>query len=150
MALNVPNERGAFHWFATGITVVWASGAAVCQWLVTRPRWTTVAMFAWGALDVVMATLMMERGQGPKSALLIGYPLLIVGTSLRYRISLLWFVTGLCTACYLAMVVEAAWRRPEMQVATKDWVIFSLGLLILGFLTHQLLRKLRAAMISDR
>jgi len=40
--------------------------------------------FGWAALDVLMATLMMARGQGPRSALLVGYPLLIVGTALRF------------------------------------------------------------------
>jgi hypothetical protein len=93
---------------------------------------------------------MMERGQGPRSALLIGYPLLIVGTVLRYRISLLWFVTALSVASYLGMVSEAALRRPHLAVGIKDWAIFTLGLLILGFLQHQFLRRLRAAMASDR
>jgi hypothetical protein len=93
---------------------------------------------------------MMVRGQGPRSALLVGYPLLIVGTALRFRISLLWFVTGLCVAGYLGMVAEAEWRRPALAVGVKDWLIFSLGLLILGFLQHQFLRRLRAAMASEK
>jgi serine/threonine-protein kinase len=150
LALGAPNEGGSFHWFATGLTVAWASGASLCQWLVNRSRWSTAATFAWAALDVMMATLMMARGQGPRSALLIGYPLLIVGTALRFRISLLWFVTGLCVASYVGMVVEAEWRRPALAVGVKDWLIFSLGLLILGFLQHQFLRRLRAAMASEK
>jgi serine/threonine-protein kinase len=150
LALDVPNEGGDFHWFATGVTIAWASGAVGFQWLATRTRWGEAATFGWGALDVVMATLMMLRGQGPHSALLIGYPLLIVGTALRYRISLLWFVTGLCVTGYLGMVAEAAWRRPHLAVGMKDWIVFTLGLLILGFLQHQFLRRLHAALASER
>jgi serine/threonine-protein kinase len=149
MALGAPNEGGDFHWFATGLTVVWASGAVAFQWLVTSSRWSVPATFGWAAMDVLMATLMMARGQGPRSALLIGYPLLIVGTALRFRISLLWFVTGLCVAGYLSLVGEAAWRRPDLAVGITNWMMFTLGLLILGFLQHQFLRRLRAAMASD-
>jgi serine/threonine-protein kinase len=150
LALGVENEGGNFHWFATGLTLAWATGAIAFQWLVTKSRWSEAATFGWAALDVVMATLMMARGQGPRSALLIGYPLLIVGTALRFRISMLWFVTTLCIASYLSMVAEAAWRRPLLAVPVKDWMIFSLGLLILGFLQHQFLRRLRAAIATER
>jgi tRNA A-37 threonylcarbamoyl transferase component Bud32 len=150
LALGAPNEGGDFHWFATGVTVVWASGAAAFQWLSSRPRWSTVATYGWAALDVVMATLMMARGQGPRSALVVGYPLLIVGTALRFRISLLWYVTGLCIAGYLGLVAEAAWRRPQLAVSPKDWMIFCLSQLILAYLQHQLLRRFRAAMASER
>jgi hypothetical protein len=150
LELGAPNEGGDFHWFATGLTLAWASGAVVFQWLVTRSRWSVAATFGWATLDVLMATLMMARGQGPRSALLIGYPLLIVGTALRFRTSLLWFVTGLCIAGYLGMVSEAAWRRPHLAVGITNWLIFTLGLVILGFLQHQFLRRLRAAMASER
>jgi serine/threonine-protein kinase len=149
LALGAPNEGGDFHWFATGLTVAWASGAITFQWLVTSSRWSTAATFGWAAMDVLMATLMMARGQGPRSALLIGYPLLIVGTALRFRISLLWFVTGLCVAGYLSLVGEASWRRPDLAVGVTNWMVFTLGLFILGFLQHQFLRRLRAAMASD-
>jgi eukaryotic-like serine/threonine-protein kinase len=150
LALGVPNEGGDFHWFATWITLGWGTGAIAFQWLVTRTRWSVPATFGWAALDVLMATLMMARGQGPRSALLVGYPLLIVGTALRFRISLLWFVTCLCVASYLGMVIDAEWRRPELHIGVKDWLIFSLALVILGFLQHQFLRRLRAAMASER
>jgi len=36
-----------------------------------------------------------------------------------------------------------------LAVGIKDWLIFTLGLLILGFLQHQFLRRLRAAMGSE-
>jgi serine/threonine-protein kinase len=150
LALGVPNEGGDFHWFATALTLSWACGAIAFQWLVTRSRWAEFATFGWAALDVLMATAMMARGQGPRSALLVGYPLLIVGTALRFRISLLWFVTGLCVASYLGMVIEAEWRRPYLAIGVKDWLIFSLALVILGFLQHQFLRRLRAAMASEK
>jgi hypothetical protein len=59
---------------------------------------------------------------------------------------LLWFVTGLCIAGYLGIVIEAAWHRPYLAVGIKSWLAFTLGLLILAFVQHQVLRRLRAAM----
>jgi serine/threonine-protein kinase len=150
LALGAPNEGGDFHLFATGLTLTWAAGAIFFQWLANRPRWSTVATFGWVALDVLMATIMMARGQGPRSALLVGYPLLIVGTALRFRISLLWFVTALCIVGYLSLVAEAAWRRPRLALGITDSMVFVIALLILGFLQHQFLRRLRAALASER
>jgi serine/threonine-protein kinase len=150
LALGSKNEGGDFHVFATWVTVAWASGAIACQWLVARSRFGEAATYGWAALDVLMATLMMWRGQGPRSALLIGYPLLITGTALRFRPALIWFVTGLCVASYLGMVAEAYWRRPDLAVPIKDWLVFSLAQVILGFLQHQLLRRVRTAIAAER
>jgi len=150
LAMGVPNEGGGFHWFATWLTLGWAAGAGAFQWLVNRSRWGQAATYGWAALDVTMATLMMWRGQGPRSALLVGYPILITGTALRFRTSLLWFVTGLCMAGYLGLVAEAHWRRPLLEVGFKDWGIFLLAQLILGYLQHQLLRRVRAVMTAER
>ncbi len=150
LALGSANEGGSFHWFATWVTVAWISGAVAFQWLVSKPRWREVAVYGWAALDVVMATLMMWRGQGPRSALVCGYPLLIVGATLRFRTPLVWYVTGLCIAGYLGLVAEAAWLRPQLAVPLKDWVIFCLAQVILAYMQHQLLRRFRAAMASER
>jgi len=146
LALDAPNEGGASHWFITGLTLAWASGAVGLQWIVTRSRWSVDATFGWAALTVLMVTLMLELPKGPNSVFLIGYPLLIVGSTLRLRTSLLWFVTGLCIAGYLGIVIEAAWHRPYLAVGIKSWLAFTLGLLILAFVQHQVLRRLRAAM----
>jgi serine/threonine-protein kinase len=150
LALGSQNEGGDFHVFATAITIGWAGGAIFFQWLVTRSRYSEAATYGWAALDVTMATLMMWRGQGPRSALLIGYPLLITGTALRFRPSLIWFVTGLCVTGYLGMVAEAEWRRPQLAVGVKDWLVYALGQVILGFLAHQLLRRVRVAIAAER
>ena len=37
------------------------------------------------------------------------------GAALRFRISLVWFVTGLSVASYFGVVVDAAWRRPDLD-----------------------------------
>ena len=96
-----------------------------------------------------MLTLLLWQGNGPRSALLVVYPLLIAGTALRFRIGLLWLVTSLSAASYIGLVIEASLRRPQFAVQFKDWAIFSLSLLVLGFVQRLLLRRLRAASTSE-
>jgi serine/threonine-protein kinase len=145
IALGVSGEGGDFHVFATWLTLTWAAGAVGFQWLVSRPRWNRPGTYAWAALDVVMLTVLLMRGDGPRSALLVAYLLLIAGTSLRFRVALVWFVTGICLVSYLGMVAHTAWWRPALAVGVKESMIFSLSLLILGALQHQLLLRIRAA-----
>jgi hypothetical protein len=92
-----------------------------------------------------MLTVLLARGDGPRSAVLVGYLLLIAGTTLRFRVSLLWFVTSLCLVSYVGLAAHTAWRRPALAVGVKEMMIFSLSLLILGVLQDQVLRRVRAA-----
>jgi serine/threonine-protein kinase len=150
LGLGTEGEGGFFHWFVTGLVAAWAAGAAAFQrWEARRPRQTT-ATYCWAAFDVLMLSLFFWQGDGPRSAMLIGYPLLIAGTALRFRIGLLWLVTGLSVASYLGLVIEAAWRRPQFAVRFKDWAIFTLSLLVIGFVQRLLLRRLRAASPDER
>jgi serine/threonine protein kinase len=150
MALRTPGEGGSFHWFVTGLIASWASGAAGFQWLVSRTRWSNSATFAWAALDVLMLTLFLFQGDGPQSAMLPGYLLLTAGTALRLRLALVWFVTGLCLLSYAALLLEAVWQRPYFAVPPKDWILFSLSLVVLGLIQHLLLRRLLGAITRDR
>jgi hypothetical protein len=149
MVRGEPNEGGAFHWFATGLTAAWGLGAAVFQWLISRPRGRVAGTFGWAAFDVLMLTLVLLNGDGPHSALLPAYLLLIAGTALRLRISLIWLVTGLCCLSYLVLAAEAAWRRPALTTTWKDGIIFVLSLGILGLIQHFLLRRLRSVINSQ-
>lgn len=84
---SVPTIEGAFHRFVSTIVFSWAVGAAGFQWLASRTRRSGVP-FGWTAFDVLMLSLLIYRGDGPRSALILAYLLLIAGTALRFRISL--------------------------------------------------------------
>jgi eukaryotic-like serine/threonine-protein kinase len=150
LGLGSEGEGGFFHWLVTGLVAAWASGAVAFQRWEARAPCQARPTYCWAAFDVVMLTLFFWQGDGPRSAMLVGYPLLIAGTALRFRLGLLWLVTGLSVASYLGLVLEAALRRPQFAVRLKDWVIFTLSLLVLGFVQRLLLRRLRAASLSER
>jgi hypothetical protein len=143
IGLGVEGEGGGFHWFVTGLVLAWAFGAGAFQWLTSR-RGLKVT-FVWAAFDVLFFTLLLLKGDGPRSALLPGYLLLITGTALRFQVTLVWFVTGLCLLSYLGLLTEAAWRRPHLIPGSASGFIFILSLGIVGLIQSYLLRRARSA-----
>jgi hypothetical protein len=136
-------EGGAWHWFATVLVACWAGGAVGFQWLRDRPGLHWPATYGWAALDVVMFTLLLLRGDGPRSPLLVCYPLLVAGAALRFRAGLVWFVTGLCSASYAILLLDAWLRRPDCLVEVSTAVISLLSQVVMGVLMALLLRRFR-------
>jgi serine/threonine-protein kinase len=152
IAAGVEGQGGSYHWFVTGLVLVWAASAVGCQRLASRPGWRWRATYAWAALDVLLFTALLLRGNGPQSTLLVAYQLLIAGAALRSRIALVWCLTGLCSASYLALQADALWRRPEEKVAVPAHaaVIFVLSLVLMGLIMSLLLRRFRLALAQER
>ncbi len=145
-------EGDDFHWFVTYLLGCWALGAIVLQWLMNRPGWRWPATYGWAAFDVGMFTALLLRADGTKSALLVCYLLLIAGAALRFRLRLVWFVTGLCLASYLVLLADARWRRPQenLLVEVPIAIIFLLSLLLMGVVMTLLLRRFRLALAQER
>src|SRR5262249_41331406 len=140
LLLRAPGEGGFFHRFVTGLMVLWAAGAGAFQWLAVRPRWRSVAVYGWAALDVVLYTALLWVKDEPASPLLVGYLLLIAVAALRFRVALVWFVTELCLGAYLGLALKAHWRRPEDAGALPHVpAVFRLRLLLMGMIKSFLL-----------
>jgi serine/threonine protein kinase len=150
LGLGDLGERGAYHWFLTELLASWALGAAWFQRLAARPRWGTAVTFGWSAFDVFMLTLLLFRGNGPRSVLLPGYLLLTAATALRFRVGLVWFVTGLCVLSFAGLQAEAAWLRPHLALDWSAWNTFALTLCLLGLIQHLLLRRPPSGAAGDR
>jgi serine/threonine-protein kinase len=143
--LHVPGEGGFFHWFVTGLLVAWALGAWFFQWLVQRRGWAEAGTFAWSGMDVVLYTLLLWQADGPRSPLVVGYLLLAGAAALRFRVRLVWFVTGLSLVCYLALTFDAYARRPQMTVPLYHTFLFTLNLAMMGLVLHLVLRRSRVS-----
>ena len=141
--LQRPGEGGAYHAFATQLIPLWFVGAAVFDTLARRTRFRPAAICGWVAMDVVLFTLLLLAGDGPVSAVLVAYPLLVAGAALRFRIGLVWLVAGLATLGYLTTVVDACWHRPHLTPESKAPLPFVLSLLITALILHLVLRRLR-------
>jgi serine/threonine-protein kinase len=140
---DVPGEGGLFHWFVTALLVVWALGASYFQRLVQQRGWATVGTFAWSGMDVVLYTLLLWQADGPKSPLVVGYLLLAGAAALRFRIRLVWWVTGLSLVGYLVLTGDAYLRRPDTAVQPYQTVLFVINLTMMGMILHLVLRRSR-------
>ena len=147
--LQRPGEGGAYHAFATRLIPLWFVGAAVFDTLARRTRFRQAAVCGWVAMDVVLFTLLLLGGDGPSSAVLVAYLLLVAGAALRFRIGLVWLVAGLSTFGYLTTVVDAHWRRPHLAPESKAPLPFVLSLLLTALILHLLLRRLRRSGVAD-
>jgi serine/threonine-protein kinase len=142
---RVEGVDASFHVFVTTLVVAWALLALGFQRLVQRPGWAEIGTFAWSGTDVGLFTLLLSRADGPKSALVVGYLLLVGGAALRYRPRLVGFVTGLSLLGYLGLTLDAKLRRPEMAVRSHESFIFLLSLVLMGLILHLLARRGRTA-----
>jgi hypothetical protein len=143
------DEGGWFHWTVTGLLAVWGLSAWLFQRLTARPWWHVAATYSWAAADVLLLTAFLLIGNGPQSALLVGYHLLIAGTALRFRTGLVWLVTGLCMVSYAVLIV-AAWQLwPKLLPAPQAPAIFELSLALMGLILTQLLRRVRAVVQNE-
>ncbi len=138
-----PDEAGIFHRFVTGLLLLWLAGAVVFQYLARETRSNPVVIYSWAGMDVILFTALLCVADGPRSTILVGYLLLVAGTALRFRISLVWFVTGLSLTGYLWLVLDAHWFRPQLAPAPKAVLPFVLGLGMMGLIMHLLLRRVR-------
>jgi serine/threonine-protein kinase len=137
-----------FHAKVSLIVALWVAGSVVCQWFFERGRWALVADFAWGALDAALLLVVLLVGNGAASALVVGYPLLIVGSGLWFRVRFVWYMTGLSLLSYGALVFDYYTRRPDLHVVMQPQadrhVIFAVALVVLGAMVSYLVERLRS------
>jgi serine/threonine-protein kinase len=151
LAQGTEGMGGPFHWKVTGLMLSWLLLAIGFQWLVGRPRFRRLGVYGWSAVEVIMLTELLLVANGPSSGLVIGYFLLIGAAGLRFRMALVWLVTGLAMASYLAVQTEASWLRSEQALAVPPHtaVIFVLGLAMMGLIQYLLLRRFRLALAQQ-
>ncbi len=141
--LQASGETREFHYFVTGLAFVWAAAATLFQYLVRRPHCGAAAIYGWAGMDVLLFTCLLMVADGPNSTILFAYLILVAGAALRFRVALVWFVTLLCMAAYLALVADAFWHRPHLMPPTKGMLPFLLGIMTMGLIGHFLLGRLR-------
>jgi hypothetical protein len=99
----------------------------------------------WTAFDVVFFPLLFLKGEGPRSALLPVYLLLIAETVQRLRVTQVWFGTVLCLFSYVGLLADASWRRPHLLHEQASGFIFVLSLGFIGLIQHFLLSRAKTA-----
>ena len=126
---------------------LWAAASVVCQQFLDSRRWSLPARFVWGSLDSLVLLTMLLVADGAASPMIIGYPLLIVGSGLWFRVRFVWFMTVLSLASYAALVIDFYVRRPWLQSTVAPsyhrHVVFAVGLAVMGAGVGYLVHRLR-------
>jgi len=136
-----------FHWKISTLVGLWAVASIVCQRIIDARRWDISTRFVWGVLDSICLLAVLLVANGAISPLLVGYPLLIVGSGLWFRVRFVWFMTVLSLLSYGVLVIDFYCWRPELHAAVQAGpdrhVIFGVALLVLGAVVAYLVHRVR-------
>jgi serine/threonine-protein kinase len=137
-----------FHRNMTILVAVWALIAIVCQQFVGQERLAGPARFIWGMLDsLTLLIMLLFFADGAASALVVGYPLLIAGSGLWFRVRFVSFMTALSLVSYGVLVLDFYYRRTYLQehfdISVARHVLFAVSLIVLGAIVSSLVHRLR-------
>lgn len=137
-----------FHTRVTVILPVWILLSLAAQRLIRYERWRMIAGFVWGTVDTVLLTLVLWIANSVASPLIVGYPLLIVGSGLWFRVRLVWYMTALCTASYLLLAANYHATRDDLQamfdIGLDHQVIYAVGYFVIGAVTAYQVFRVRS------
>ena len=143
-----------FHQRVSAVLGIWAVASVVFQQFLNRERLgaafarrANAARFAWAAVDVLLFSLILRWADGVASPLVVGYPLLIVGAGLWFRVRMVSFVTVLSVISYVALVVEFYAYRYDLQQrfdrAYDRPVFFVMMMITMGLAVGYQVRRIR-------
>lgn len=147
---NYASGRVVFDFWEkiTVLVLIWALSSAVCQQLLKTSRWSIPARFLWGTLDSAILLGVLLVADGVVSPLIVGYPLLIVGSGLWFRVRFVWYMTFLSLVSYAVLVADFYYRRPELgqsfEVYFDRHVIFIIALIVIAGAVSYLVQRVRA------
>jgi len=144
--LDLVNWR--FYAEVSILLAVWAGISLICQQFLDSRRWSIPARFVWGTLDsILLLVVLLLLADGAASPLVIGYPLLIAGSGLWFRVRFVSLMTGLSLVSYGIVVADFYLRRVELQARFDTnpdrHIVFCVALIVLGGTVAYLVHRVR-------
>jgi serine/threonine-protein kinase len=105
------------HGLVMGILAAWAMASWTMQSWMRRERFADAARYVWSAIDVVLLTTLLHISESwgwRTDVLTVGYPLMITGAALWFRVRLIWFMTAVCVLSYVALWFLHSKTSPEV------------------------------------
>jgi serine/threonine-protein kinase len=118
--INAPYALNTVDWTFHGrmlaLMAVWLVSSVLLEQSLKIQRWSVPARFIWGALDSALLLAVLLVSTGVNSALVVGYPMLIVGSGLWFRVRFVWYMTALSLLTYGILVLDFYFRRyPQVR-----------------------------------
>jgi len=127
-----------FHGQVTLILAAWAAASLAFQWISKRRSWAMATRVAWAGVDAASLLALLLLADGVVSPIVMVYPLWVVGSSLWFRVRLVWTVAALSLISYGVLVFDYYVLRPELQLKLQptyyrhvDFVLMLVGLALI-------------------
>ena len=137
-----------FHYSVTAVLAAWVALSFVFQRLMRREAWQVAIPAAWAVVDAAALLWVLLLGDGRISPLMIGYPLLIIAAGFWFRVRLVWLMTALSVACYVALAIDYyVWRtalKQQSPLDSDDHIYFIVGLIVMGAAVAHQVQRVRA------
>ena len=138
-----------FHVAVTLLAVAWtmlALGLLLCLQRQIFPAW--LKYFSTGC-DVVLLTSILTLADGPRSALVVGYFVILALATLRISLPLVRFATIGCLVGYLCLLGCAKWPASfgkgaiDISVPRYQQLIVLIAIALTGIILGQVVRRVR-------
>ena len=134
-----------FHRAMTALAAAWLVSSWGVFGFLRRRVFPPELKYLSTGLDVVYLTAALLVADGPRSPMVVIYPLLTMLAALRLSLPLVRFAAAGTVAGYLVLVAQARLMRPEFSVPRAHEAIMLLTLALGGVLLGQILRRSRPA-----
>jgi len=133
-----------FHQAITALALTWAMVGLGVLFCLTQHVFPASLKFLSTAADVVLLTAILMLADGPESALVVAYFLLIVLVTMRFSLRLIWFASIGSILGYLFLSGYARWfTERDIRVARYQQAIVVLALALTGVVLGQVIRRVR-------
>jgi hypothetical protein len=136
-----------FHATVTALAVAWVLVALATLLCLRIHIFPAALKYVTTGCDVVLLTTILTVADGPRSPLVVGYFLIIVLSTLRFQLRLVWCATLSSLAGYLFLNGYARWFAAadrQLSVPRYQQLIVLLALALTGITLGQVIRRVRA------
>ncbi|MDB5353521.1 MAG: serine/threonine protein kinase [Planctomycetota bacterium] len=124
------------HLEIMGLLALWLGASWIYQRWLRKGRHADAIHTAWAATDVGLLTAVLFIDNAMISPLISGYPLLVAGSGLWFRVPLVWATTAMAEVCYAVLVLAALARDGSLQHPAHHFMcMVTLGVLGLVIIT---------------
>jgi len=135
----------SFHRGVMPIVALYALCAFGCWWFVNkRGRYNRSIKYTSQSADVFFLTWVLWIGNGPSSALVTAYYLLIAFSSFRYNWKVTFASAVMSAAAFGSLQLYFAAARPQFSLPNYMVVIHALCMLLMGVIAAHVVAQLRA------
>jgi serine/threonine protein kinase len=139
--LEGPGAGSWFHAVATAIAVTWSVGAYGFQKLLMKTRGSRWPLFCWTTMEVVLLSVLLYFGDGPRSPMVALYLVLTAASVLRFRATLVLYVTVVSLVSYLTHVIIGPRNAEVAPVEAPDVMPVALSIACIGVIQYFALRR---------